>query len=153
MIRREAELFFNALRFFTRMPVPRWVGHSTDLLNHSGAHVQDAIRKGHGLGLVVRDVKDSEAETALQILDLETHFLPHMRIKAGQRFVEQHYVRANRQSTRQCDPLLATTGQVVRTAGSNRQQIGVLQRFFGTLDHFVIRHLADAQGEGDILKD
>lgn len=38
MIRREIELFFNALRFFTRMPVPRWVGHSTDLLNHSARY-------------------------------------------------------------------------------------------------------------------
>lgn len=38
MIRREAELFFNALRFFTRMPVPRWVGHSTELLNHSARY-------------------------------------------------------------------------------------------------------------------
>ena len=38
MIRREIELFFNALRFFTRMPVPRWVGHSTELLNHSARY-------------------------------------------------------------------------------------------------------------------
>jgi adenosylcobinamide-GDP ribazoletransferase len=35
MIRRELVLFFNALRFFTRLPVPAWVGHSTDLMNHS----------------------------------------------------------------------------------------------------------------------
>ena len=33
MLRHEAELFFNALRFFTRLPVPGWVGHSTELLN------------------------------------------------------------------------------------------------------------------------
>ena len=38
MIRREFELLFNALRFFTRMPVPRWVGHSTELLNHSARY-------------------------------------------------------------------------------------------------------------------
>ena len=34
-LRRELELFFTALRFFTRLPVPGWVGHSTELLNHS----------------------------------------------------------------------------------------------------------------------
>lgn len=38
MIRRELELMFNALRFFTRVPVPRWVGHSTDLLNHAARY-------------------------------------------------------------------------------------------------------------------
>lgn len=36
--RREAELFFNALRFFTRLPVPAWVGHSEDLLNHAARY-------------------------------------------------------------------------------------------------------------------
>ncbi len=33
MIRREAEYFFGALRFFTRLPVPAWVGHSAEMLN------------------------------------------------------------------------------------------------------------------------
>lgn len=35
MIRRELEFFFAALRFFTRLPAPRWVGHSTEQLNHA----------------------------------------------------------------------------------------------------------------------
>lgn len=33
MIRRELELFFNALRFFTRLPVPAWAGWSEDIMN------------------------------------------------------------------------------------------------------------------------
>lgn len=32
MIRREAEYFFGALRFFTRLPVPAWVGHSDEAM-------------------------------------------------------------------------------------------------------------------------
>lgn len=35
MIRKEAEYFFAALRFFTRLPVPRWVGHSSEQLNRA----------------------------------------------------------------------------------------------------------------------
>ncbi|NWG30197.1 MAG: adenosylcobinamide-GDP ribazoletransferase [Rhodocyclaceae bacterium] len=35
MIRREAGYFFAALRFFTRIPVPAWVGHSEAQLNHA----------------------------------------------------------------------------------------------------------------------
>ena len=38
MLRHELELFFNALRFFTRVPVPAWVGHSTELLNNAARY-------------------------------------------------------------------------------------------------------------------
>jgi len=35
MIRRELGYFFAALRFFTRLPVPAWVGHSQEQLDHA----------------------------------------------------------------------------------------------------------------------
>jgi adenosylcobinamide-GDP ribazoletransferase len=35
MIRRQVELFFTALMFYTRIPCPRWVGHSEEMLNKS----------------------------------------------------------------------------------------------------------------------
>lgn len=35
MIRRELEYFLGAVRFFTRLPVPAWVGHSDEALNCS----------------------------------------------------------------------------------------------------------------------
>jgi adenosylcobinamide-GDP ribazoletransferase len=38
MIRRESEYFFAALRFFTRLPVPAWVGHSSEQLNHAARY-------------------------------------------------------------------------------------------------------------------
>jgi adenosylcobinamide-GDP ribazoletransferase len=38
MIRRELEYFFGALRFFTRLPVPAWVGHSSEALNRSARY-------------------------------------------------------------------------------------------------------------------
>ena len=34
-MKRELEYFFAALRFFTRLPVPRWVGHAQDQLDHA----------------------------------------------------------------------------------------------------------------------
>ena len=34
-LRRECAYFFGALRFFTRLPVPVWVGHSQEALEHS----------------------------------------------------------------------------------------------------------------------
>ncbi|MDP1607135.1 MAG: adenosylcobinamide-GDP ribazoletransferase [Rhodocyclaceae bacterium] len=38
MIRREAAYFFAALRFFTRLPAPAWVGHSAEQLNHAARY-------------------------------------------------------------------------------------------------------------------
>jgi len=38
VILREAEYFFAALRFFTRLPVPAWVGHSAEQLNHAARY-------------------------------------------------------------------------------------------------------------------
>ena len=37
-LRRELEYFFGALRFFTRLPAPGWVGHSAEALNHSARY-------------------------------------------------------------------------------------------------------------------
>jgi adenosylcobinamide-GDP ribazoletransferase len=38
LIKRELEYFFAALRFFTRLPVPAWVGHSQDQLDHAARY-------------------------------------------------------------------------------------------------------------------
>ena len=37
-LRRETEYFFGAIRFFTRLPVPAWVGHSSEALNRSARY-------------------------------------------------------------------------------------------------------------------
>jgi adenosylcobinamide-GDP ribazoletransferase len=37
-LKRELEYFFAALRFFTRLPVPQWVGHSAEQLNHAARY-------------------------------------------------------------------------------------------------------------------
>ncbi len=38
MLRQEAEAFFGALRFFTRLPVPAWVGHSQEALDRAARY-------------------------------------------------------------------------------------------------------------------
>ncbi|MEO8410552.1 MAG: adenosylcobinamide-GDP ribazoletransferase [Propionivibrio sp.] len=37
-LRHELEYFFGAVRFFTRLPVPRWVGHSSESLQSSSRY-------------------------------------------------------------------------------------------------------------------
>lgn len=37
-MKRELEYFFAALRFFTRLPVPAWIGHSQEQLDHAARY-------------------------------------------------------------------------------------------------------------------
>ncbi len=37
-VRNELEYFFGAIRFFTRLPVPAWVGHSSEALERSSRY-------------------------------------------------------------------------------------------------------------------
>ncbi|MGE5472281.1 MAG: adenosylcobinamide-GDP ribazoletransferase [Bacteroidota bacterium] len=53
MIRRELEYFFGAVRFFTRLPVPAWVGHSVEALNHSARYFPAVGLLVGGLGAAV----------------------------------------------------------------------------------------------------
>ena len=46
MLKQELEYFFGAIRFFTRLPVPAWVGHSSEALDR-------ATRYFPAVGLVV----------------------------------------------------------------------------------------------------
>ncbi len=38
LLRHEAEYFFGALRFFTRLPAPAWVGHSDEAMRQSARY-------------------------------------------------------------------------------------------------------------------
>ena len=52
-LRRELQYFFEALRFFTRVPVPAWVGHSTEALNRSTRYFPAVGLLVGGLGAAV----------------------------------------------------------------------------------------------------
>jgi len=60
MIRREFEYFLGAVRFFTRLPVPAWVGHSAETLNGSA-------RWFPAVGLVVGGIAALVYLAALQL--------------------------------------------------------------------------------------
>lgn len=53
MIRREVEYFLGAVRFFTRLPVPGWVGHSAEALNHSARYFPAVGLLVGGIGALV----------------------------------------------------------------------------------------------------
>jgi adenosylcobinamide-GDP ribazoletransferase len=53
MIRRELEYFLGAVRFFTRLPVPAWVGHSAEALNCSARYFPAVGLIVGGIGALV----------------------------------------------------------------------------------------------------
>jgi adenosylcobinamide-GDP ribazoletransferase len=53
MIRRELEYFFGAIRFFTRLPVPGWVGHTAEALSHSARYFPAVGLVVGGIGALV----------------------------------------------------------------------------------------------------
>lgn len=53
MLRRELEYFLGAVRFFTRLPVPAWVGHSAEALNHSARYFPAVGLLIGGIGALV----------------------------------------------------------------------------------------------------
>ena len=53
MIRRELDYFFGAVRFFTRLPVPAWVGHSAAALNCSARYFPAVGLLVGGIGALV----------------------------------------------------------------------------------------------------
>src|SRR5574343_1046789 len=53
MIRRELEYFFGAIRFFTRLPVPAWVGHSATALNRSARYFPAVGLLVGGIGALI----------------------------------------------------------------------------------------------------
>ena len=53
MLKRELEYFFGAIRFFTRLPVPGWVGHSAEALNQSARYFPAVGLLVGGIGALI----------------------------------------------------------------------------------------------------
>ena len=62
-MKRELEYFFAALRFFTRLPVPAWVGHAQDQLDH-------AARYFPLIGIIIGGIGAGVTELAALVLPL-----------------------------------------------------------------------------------
>ena len=62
-MKRELEYFFAALRFFTRLPVPAWIGHSQDQLDH-------AARYFPLIGIIIGGIGAGVTELAALVLPI-----------------------------------------------------------------------------------
>src|SRR5919197_1494757 len=85
-----------------------------DLLDASVTHHGQAVGHGHGLFLIVGDVKERDPDLALDSLQLELHVLAELEIKSAQRLVQQQDLRPIHQRAGQRNPLLLATGELRR---------------------------------------
>lgn len=77
-----------------------------DLVDPPAAHHHDAVRHGQRLRLVMPHVDRRETGLALQAADLAAHLIAQFRVEVGQRLIEQHHARPDRERSRQRHPLL-----------------------------------------------
>ena len=82
------------------------------LLDVPGPHQHDLVRHGHGLHLIVRDVKHGNAEPLLQGADFAPHLLPELGVEIRQRLVHQADGRFGDDGPPQRDALLLATGEL-----------------------------------------
>ena len=67
-IKRELEYFFAALRFFTRLPVPAWVGHTQDQLDHAARYFPLVGILIGGIGAAVTELAALALPIAVAVL-------------------------------------------------------------------------------------
>src|SRR5262249_32626514 len=87
-----------------------------DLLHNAAAHDDDAVAKRHRLDLIMGDIDRSRVESAVQLLELDTHLNAELRVEIGKRFVEQENLRVADDGAAECDTLALPAGKLSRLA-------------------------------------
>ena len=88
------------------------VARRSDLLHGAAMEHDDAVRQRHRLGLVVRDVDESDAGAPLQALELGAHALAQLGVEIGERLVEQQDRWLNDQRAGQSHALLLAAAEL-----------------------------------------
>ena len=83
------------------------------LFNLSVTHDDDLVANRHCLALVMGDIQAGRSNFSLNPAEFVPHVFTKLRIKIGKRFIEKKYLRFGDDGTRQCDPLLLSTGNLV----------------------------------------
>ena len=93
-----------------------YVGRAADLLNDAVVHDDDNVRHRKSLLLVVSDVEEGDAETVLDSLELDLHFLAQLEVKCAERLVQKKNLRVVCKSSCDGNTLLLTARERVDTS-------------------------------------
>jgi hypothetical protein len=122
-----------------------------DLLDPPLVHDHDAVRRHHGLRLVVRHVDRGDLEGVVQAADLEAHLLAQIGVEVAERLIEQQHLGLDHDGARQGHTLLLAARQL---GGIASLEIAHLDHVEDGVDPAVdlgARQLAHLQAEADIL--
>ena len=121
------------------------------LLQLALAHDGDAVAHRHRLDLVVRDVDRRHAEVVLQPRDLRAHLHAQLGVEVGERLVHQEGLRLAHDRAAHRHALALAAREVARLAIEQRLEVEDARGVRDALLDLVLRHLLDAQAEGDVL--
>ncbi len=122
-----------------------------DLLDASFVHDHDAVGDGERLRLVVRHVKRGDAEAPLQVANLDAHAFAELGVEIGERLVEEEDVRLRGHGARQSHALLLSARELSGLAAFEPAQAHHVERFLDAPCPLLLRQLAHAQAEGDVV--
>ena len=124
-----------------------------DLLGTSVVHHHHALRQGHRLDLVVRDIQAGGGQAPVQGLKFGAHLHAQLRIQVRQRLVEEEYRRLAHDGAAHRHALALPARQLARLA---LEQLGEFEDFrrarHARLD-LVLRQAADLQAVGHVVGD
>ena len=122
-----------------------------DLLDHTVLHDHDPIAQRHGLGLVVGHIDKRGVDALAQLDDLRTHLVAELRIQIGQRLVHQQDLRLPDSGAANGHPLALAAGERLGLAVQIFRDAQDLRRLIHPLVDLRLIHLAELQGESDVL--
>ena len=127
------------------------LGRGADLLELALVHNDDAVRKRHGLLLIVGYEYDRDAEVALDFFQLLAHLLTDFCIERGERLVEQEQGGLEEQAARDGDTLLLAAGHLVRILLLAAAHGYESEHLLDVCVDLSLGHLAELEAEGEVF--
>src|SRR6185312_10197525 len=114
---------------FTRLVLPRKLATNGVAL----VHHHDAVGERHRLTLVVGDQDGRGAHGALDLAQLDLHFLAQLGVEVGERLVEQQNLRPDHQGAGERHALLLAARKLAREAAGELAKPDEIQRLTDAL--------------------
>ena len=124
---------------------------SADLLNEAVLHDNDAVAKGHGLGLIVGNVDEGGVDTLAELDDLGAHLVTELGVEVGKRLVHKEDGGVTDDSTADGNTLSLSAGEGLRLAVEILGDVEDLGSLADLLIYLILRHLLELKGEGHIF--
>ena len=101
--------------------------------------------------LVVSDVNKGDAQPPLETKKLQLQLFAQLEVQGGQRLIQQKHFGFVNHRSRECNPLLLSARELIRTAFGQGHDVDQGQGSLHAFLNFHDRHSFHAQSERDIV--